>query len=425
MRYRFKTNRHTIMKRASLILAVLMIVSLMLTVTSPAILAETTDQSLNEAQKRQEALASQIANLEKETNQLANAKNQVSGQLAWLNNRSAEQKALYQEKAEQLTAALKEMSAANQAYIDACDSLVNKQNQYQLRLQNMFSHRQKSYFQIFVEAGSLKNFFATIQFMSLVADADQQMLDDLKSAKDDSELKKQTALKQKEDMEVVVAEINAQINKIKADARTTQSQLQSIETKLSNAEKAEDALNDESKKIGQEIRALQQKLTAERNAKATAAAKAAAQNKPSTSSKPNSKGWVWPLPASHTITSAYGWRVHPVYHVKRFHSGIDIDGNYGDSIVAARSGVVILVRNPVESRNTGGSGYGNYIVIAHDNDFSTLYGHLKSTSVRVGREVDAGDRIGTCGSTGTSTGSHLHFEVMIDGSTTNPLNYVR
>jgi len=84
-----------------------------------------------------------------------------------------------------------------------------------------------------------------------------------------------------------------------------------------------------------------------------------------------------------------------------------------------------MVRNPVEGRNTGGSGYGNYIVIAHDNDYSTLYAHMKTTNVRVGQEVNAGDKIGTCGSTGTSTGPHLHFEVMIDGSTTDPIPYIR
>jgi len=84
-----------------------------------------------------------------------------------------------------------------------------------------------------------------------------------------------------------------------------------------------------------------------------------------------------------------------------------------------------MVRNPVQGRNTGGSGYGNYVVIAHDGQYSTLYGHMKQTLVTVGQEVKAGDRIGLCGSTGTSTGPHLHFELMIDGSTTNPIPYVR
>jgi murein DD-endopeptidase MepM/ murein hydrolase activator NlpD len=423
------------MRIVALTITMLMIVSLFPIFISPAAFAETTDQTLLEVQKRQEGLIAQIATLQKETDQLAASKIQVNSKLTWINGRSNEQKLLYQEKTLELTEALKEMAAANQAFIDASTTLTDKQNQYKKRLQSMFAHRQKSYFEIFIESGSLKNFFATIQFMSLVADSDQQMLDDLKASQDDAELKKESAQEQKEDMDVVVAEINAQIVKIKAEATTTQAQLQTIQSKLNKSMKAEDALNDESVKIGQEVRVLQQKIAAERSAKATAAAMAtaaakataAAQNKPdqSTPSTVNKRGWAWPYPADHNIYSDYGWRSHPIYHVRRFHSGVDLGGTYGFPVVAARDGVVIMVRNPVEGRNTGGSGYGNYIVIAHDGEFSTLYGHLKSTLVKVGQEVNAGDRIGLCGSTGSSTGSHLHFEVMIDGSTTDPAPYIR
>lgn len=263
---------------------------------------------------------------------------------------------LYEEKSQQLTEALREMANANQAYIDAGETLEQKQEQYEQRMQTMFAHREKSWFEIFIEAGSLKNFFATLQFMSLVAEADQQMIDDLKAAKDDAELKKTHALTHKEDMEAVVAEISAQLEQIRSEAATTASQLKSIEGKMSSAQKAEDALNAEAERLGEQINALAQKLVAEQNARATAAAQAARNNpvgSSSSSSSVNSRGWAWPLPATRNISSYYGWRTHPVYKVKRFHSGIDIDGDYGDAIVAARSGTVILHVNPVEGRNTG------------------------------------------------------------------------
>ncbi len=92
--------------------------------------------------------------------------------------------------------------------------------------------------------------------------------------------------------------------------------------------------------------------------------------------------------------------------------------------MSARAGTVIIVRNPVEGQNRGGWGYGNYIVVDHGDGFATLYAHLKNTRVSVGQNVGAGELIGNCGSTGTSTGSHLHFEVIKNGSTTNPLSYV-
>jgi len=383
--------------------------------------AETIDQTLKNTQSKQVEIASQLAIIEKNITQLASSKNQISGKLAWLNSRSTEQKAMYQEKSQQLVEALKMMAASNQAYIDAESSLADKQEKYKIRLQTMFARRQKSYFQLFIESGNLKNFFATIQFMSLIADADQQMINDLKVAKDDAELKKQVSLKQKEDLEGVVANINTQLDKIKAEKSVTQTQLQNTQIKLSSMEQAEDRLNEESINVGQEIRNLQQKLAAEQSAKATEAAKQKQKNQSSI----NSQGWIWPYPADRNTYSAYGWRYHPIYRVRRFHSGADIGGSYGAPIVAARDGVVIMVRNPVQGRNTGGSGYGNYVVIAHDGQYSTLYGHMKQTLVTVGQEVKAGDRIGLCGSTGTSTGPHLHFELMIDGSTTNPIPYVR
>ena len=124
------------------------------------------------------------------------------------------------------------------------------------------------------------------------------------------------------------------------------------------------------------------------------------------------------------MTSGYGNRMHPVYGYMRFHSGIDISAGYGQPVVASRAGTVLIVRNPVEGQNWGGYGYGNYVVVDHGDGYATLYAHLKNTKVSVGQSVGAGELVGTIGSTGTSTGSHLHFEVMNNGSTTNPRNYV-
>jgi len=145
-----QTDRDRV-KPAALLLCLLLIVTLLLTAVSPAVLAETTDQSLQEAEKRQSELNSRIAALEKETDQLANTRSQITGKLSWLNSRSSEQRALYQQKTLQLTEALKEMSAANQAWLDAGATLADRQEQYQKRMQSMFEHRTRSWFEIFIE----------------------------------------------------------------------------------------------------------------------------------------------------------------------------------------------------------------------------------------------------------------------------------
>ena len=122
----------------------------------------------------------------------------------------------------------------------------------------------------------------------------------------------------------------------------------------------------------------------------------------------------WPL--SGPVTSPFGWRVHPILHVKRFHTGIDIGVGYGTPIHAADSGTVIYA--------TWMSGYGNVIIIDHGGGISTLYAHQSSLAVGTGARVTRGQVIGYVGSTGFSTGPHLHFEVRLNGTPVDPLAYL-
>ena len=122
----------------------------------------------------------------------------------------------------------------------------------------------------------------------------------------------------------------------------------------------------------------------------------------------------WPL--GGPITSPFGWRVHPITGASRFHSGIDIGGDYGDTIHAAGTGVV--------SYAGWISGYGYAVIIDHGGGISTLYGHNQALLVSEGQSVSQGQPIAECGSTGNSTGPHCHFEVRVDGEPVNPMGYL-
>ena len=123
---------------------------------------------------------------------------------------------------------------------------------------------------------------------------------------------------------------------------------------------------------------------------------------------------IWPL--SGPITSPFGWRTHPIFGTSRYHSGLDIGADYGDAVVAADGGVVIYA--------DWMGGYGKAVIIDHGNGVSTLYGHNSDLVVGEGQRVNKGQVIARAGSTGYSTGPHVHFEVRLNGSPTNPLDYL-
>lgn len=141
---------------------------------------------------------------------------------------------------------------------------------------------------------------------------------------------------------------------------------------------------------------------------------------------PSASGFMWPVPGFYYITSGVGPRWG------RSHNGIDVGdaGIMGAAIVASKSGTVVTVSNScshnyAKSGSCGcGGGYGNYVVISHDGTYSTLYGHMTSASVSVGQYVSQGQVIGYVGSTGFSTGAHLHFEVRVNGYPADPESYV-
>ena len=125
--------------------------------------------------------------------------------------------------------------------------------------------------------------------------------------------------------------------------------------------------------------------------------------------------YIWPLPG-YSPGSAYGWRMHPIFHEMRFHAGEDIGAPSGTPILAADSGIATVIPN-------NGNGYGNYIIINHGGGRTTLYAHMSGFAISSGQSVTQGQVIGYVGSTGNSTGPHLHFETRVNGAAQDPKSY--
>jgi murein DD-endopeptidase MepM/ murein hydrolase activator NlpD len=131
---------------------------------------------------------------------------------------------------------------------------------------------------------------------------------------------------------------------------------------------------------------------------------------------PSGRGVLRAPLASPSITSSYGWRVHPIYGDRRLHAGIDLRGATGTPILAAGDGVVAFAG--------WRGGYGNTVIVDHGGSLATLYAHQSAVSVGSGQAVSRGQVLGGVGSTGNSTGPHLHFEVRVSGTPVDPMNYL-
>lgn len=132
---------------------------------------------------------------------------------------------------------------------------------------------------------------------------------------------------------------------------------------------------------------------------------------------PNELGFIFPSPYTSNITSDFGYRIHPITKVKKLHAGVDIakENIQNTPVLAAKKGTVTY--------SGWINGYGNVIIINHDNGIQTRYAHLNSIGVSVNQKVEAGQVIGKVGSTGDSTGPHLHFEIRVNGTPYDPLQF--
>ena len=129
------------------------------------------------------------------------------------------------------------------------------------------------------------------------------------------------------------------------------------------------------------------------------------------------RGSMFDWPIRGQISSPYGQRIHPIFKTKSMHAGIDISAPAGTAVKAAAAGEVLF--------NGWLRGYGQVVILDHGRNYSTVYAHLSSTSVREGQVLKAGAVVGRVGKTGTATGYHLHFEVRVGGTVKNPLDYLK
>lgn len=286
----------------------------------------------------------------------------------------------------------------SQAQIDQLTiDLQNQNAAYNERAKAMIKRGNVSYLEIVLRSKSTEDLLTRVSVLKHVAKYDSKKLQEIKDSMTEVEELKNKLLEEKAQVVSLKSEQDAKkavLNGYRAESQAIINKLQkdinAFEAEYNAAKKAEEAA----------------RLAAYR-----------AQTSGSYNVPQNFVGGQFLWPSNTTlVTSPYGYRIHPVTGKQRFHSGIDIGAGYGTSIFAANSGTVV-----VSGYNSGG--YGNYVVISHGGGYSTLYAHCSSLLVSAGQQVSKGQVIAKCGSTGMSTGPHIHFEIQLNGKTTNPMSY--
>ena len=332
-------------------------------------------ENLNQTAKKEKTVMGQLQALEKS---IYNAEQQIDK----LNSR-------IQNLEENIVITEKEIQAAE-------EELANQIGILSQRLVFIHENGDVSYLEVLFGATDIKDFLTRFDLLNLIVEQDMELIDTINRSKQQLSIKKNDLEVQKRELVKAKETQKGMIETLDLQRADKQELLGTIKQEKEQYQKALDELEETSRQLEDIIR------------------KAQAGN---SSGVVGTGTYTWPTPGWSTITSPYGMRYHPILKTNRMHTGVDIGAPGGANIVAADDGTVI---------QTGWmGGYGQVVVIDHGNGISTLYAHQSQILVEVGANVIKGQTIGKVGSTGWSTGPHLHFEVRVNGAYTNPMTYLK
>lgn len=397
--------------------------------------------AIESLQSQQASLTVQKAELQKKLDgirssqgQALNKKNLVEQQLNVLNQQIQVSENLLAQYARQITekeAELEQAKAKEAEY----------QAEFEQRVRAMEERGNVSYWSVLFQASDFSDLLDRIDMIGEIMDADDQVLDQLAEAR-------QAVVQAKADLEAsrqgqqeTLAQQQSQQAQLQAQQAEVDQLIQEIATQgdvyAKQIEKLEATQDDVAQQIAEAEAIYQKQLAAEKAAAEKAVAEKAAAEKAAQQQKQQSSGssasgsssssgsqssqttasasgFLWPIASSHRVTSPFGWRTHPITGRQHLHGGIDIAAPNGTPIMASKAGVVVISQY--------GSSYGNYVVISHPDGTRTLYAHMSQRNVSAGDTVRQGQTVGLVGSTGSSTGNHLHFETWTGSSSSSRVN---
>lgn len=355
--------------------------------------------SLSDAKEEMKELKNQLKKAEGLVSDLKNSKGSVEKKLSQLNQSMIEISARITELENQLIAKNEQIILTQEELVLA-NAVADKQYaDMKIRIQYMYENGQTSYLEAFFASEDMSDFLNSAEYINQIQDYDRQKLEDYKATIAEIEEIEATLQMERDALEAMKADVEREKQNVAAVMAKREDELADIKENLSDAQ-------DEAEIIAAEVQAQEEliaeiiRLEAEKGNSGSAYAGA----------------FTWPVPSSKRVTSDYGPRKSPTAGASSNHKGIDIGAPKGDNIVAAAPGKVTV------SRYSSSAGY--YITLDHGGGLYTVYMHCSKLLVSVGDVVKAGDVIAKVGSTGISTGPHLHFGVSLNGTYVSPWGYL-
>lgn len=371
-------------------------------------LIEESEKAVDQAQEEKKNLQTGLSGVKQLLNSLESAKDNLESYVTQLDSNLA----LLTEQIESLNKNLEEKTTQiveTQAALDVARK--KEEEQYarmKKRIQFMYERGNNSYVEMLMSSASFADLLNKSEFIKAMSAYDREMLDEFVATKMDIAEKEKKLQEEKNELETVKASIAEQQASVEALIDAKEQEITVYESDIGNKEKAlreyeaEIAAQDAMIKELEATIQQEKKRLLEENRKAITY---------------DGGQFKWPAPDYTRVSDDYGMRMHPTLKVEQFHNGIDLASPSGSRILAAYDGEVVAADYS--------STMGNYIMIDHGDGLYTIYMHASSLLVSKGAMVTRGEQIAKVGSTGRSTGPHLHFGVRLNGSYVSPWNYIK
>lgn len=297
--------------------------------------------------------------------------------------------------------------------IDLCDTILKQKEKeveaakqketeqlekFRARVRSMEENENYSILDLLLTSSSIGEFISAMEDMQVIVESDKKLADDYMSAREEAERVRNEYLSVKNEYKEHLDVLNAEQGKLERQIAEADALIISLEEDSESAIAEYEISIASEDKMAKYLDEMSLQYAHEQDAELRGVY--------------SDSQFIWPVPSCTLLTSPYGYRIHPILDYERLHAGLDIGAKFGEEIIAADGGTVLIAEYS--------DSYGNFVLIDHGDRYSTVYGHMSEIAVEAGQEVKQGELIGYIGSTGWSTGPHLHFEIRLDGERIDP-----